>query len=216
MRELRFHVEGAAPLAHAAAPTVALSLRVTQPAGALPVEALLLRCQVRIHPLERRYSADEQARLRELFGDPGAWNRTAASLMWTQLAVSVPGFTTATTVELALPCGYDFGVAAYKYAYGLDSGELPLTLLFSGTVFREDDSGDLRALPIPWSCETAYALPITVLRATLDEHYPDRALLPLRREVFDRLYRYRLDNGLSDWEQALERLLHDKAPRGTP
>ena len=36
---------------------------------------------------------------------------------------------------------------------------------------------------------------------------PNTAWLCLRKDVFDRLDRYRRDNGLPTWERALERLL---------
>ena len=207
MVELEFSVAGAMPVLHAAAPAVALALRVSDASGGGAVEAVLLRCQVRIEPLERRYGAEEALRLGELFGDPGAWSRTAGSFSWTQQTLTVPGFSGATTVELALPCGYDFGVAAHKYAHALAAGDLPLALLFSGTIFREDGAGQLRATPIPWSSEVHYALPVAQVMAALEHHYPGRAVLTLRREVFERLYRYRLEHGLGSWEQTLERLL---------
>lgn len=41
----------------------------------------------------------------------------------------------------------------------------------------------------------------------MDAHYPNLAWLCLRRDVFDRLYRYKMESGAPTWEQALERLL---------
>jgi hypothetical protein len=206
MAELDFHVESAAPVLHAAAPAVALTLRV-RAADARPVDALLLRCQVRVEPLARRYDAGEEARLAELFGDPGAWSRTVASFVWTQLSLTVPGFVGTTHTEVTLPCGYDFGLAAHRYTHALAGGDLPLTLLFSGTMFREDDDGLLRATPIAWSSEAHHRLPLAVVVAALEHHYPGRAVLSLERPVFERLYAYRRAHGLATWEQALERLL---------
>ena len=46
-----------------------------------------------------------------------------------------PGFTGSTETSLALPCSYDFDVAANKYLYSLVEGGAPLLLLFSGTLF---------------------------------------------------------------------------------
>ena len=45
------------------------------------------------------------------------------------------------TSIVALPCSYDFDVAANKYLYALDDGEIPLLMLFSGTVFTRGANG---------------------------------------------------------------------------
>jgi hypothetical protein len=41
----------------------------------------------------------------------------------------------------------------------------------------------------------------------MDEYYPNSAWLSLRRDAFERLYEFKVRNGLPTWEQALERLL---------
>jgi hypothetical protein len=41
----------------------------------------------------------------------------------------------------------------------------------------------------------------------MDAHYPNSQWLRLRRDVFDRLSRYKNSAGLPTWEQAVERLL---------
>ena len=41
----------------------------------------------------------------------------------------------------------------------------------------------------------------------MDHYYPNTAWLCLRRDVFDRLYRYKMQRGIPTWEQALECLL---------
>ncbi len=54
-------------------------------------------------------------------------------------SVAVPGFTDNILVDLELPCTFDFNVATTKYFHALDSGEIPLCVMFSGTVFYQDD-----------------------------------------------------------------------------
>ena len=43
-----------------------------------------------------------------------------------------------TLIDVPVPCTFDFNVAMTKYVYGLDDGELPTSLLFSGTVFTPE------------------------------------------------------------------------------
>jgi hypothetical protein len=41
----------------------------------------------------------------------------------------------------------------------------------------------------------------------MDIYYPNTAWLCLRRDVFQRLYRYKIAHAIPTWEQALERML---------
>ncbi|MGI8549897.1 MAG: DUF6084 family protein, partial [Dehalococcoidia bacterium] len=104
-------------------------------------------------------------------------------------------------------CTYDFNVAATKYFYALEDGEVPLTLLFSGTVFYATEDGQLQISQVPWEKEASFRLPVQVWKQMMALYYPNSAWLRLRQEVFDRLYQYKLRSGLPDWEQALENLL---------
>ena len=47
----------------------------------------------------------------------------------------VPRFTGSTEIDLPVPLSYDLEIGATRYFAGLDGGEVPLLLLFSGTVF---------------------------------------------------------------------------------
>ena len=41
----------------------------------------------------------------------------------------------------------------------------------------------------------------------IDQYYPNSAWLYLRRDVFDRLYQYKVRHGIPTWEQTIERVL---------
>ena len=41
----------------------------------------------------------------------------------------------------------------------------------------------------------------------MDIYYPNSAWLCLRRDVFEQLYQYKVDNGILTWEQVLEKML---------
>ena len=206
MPELSFQVEGAEPQRFAAAPHLLFRLRVSE-AEATPIHAVVLRCQVRIEPARRRYGASEQDRLLDLFGTPERWGRTLRDMLWEHVGAVVPPFTGETTLELPVPCSYDFSLAATRYFDALEAGEVPLRFLFSGTVFYEAEENGLQVAQIPWDREAAFRLPAETWRALMELYYPNSAWLCLRKDVFDRLSRYRSGRGLASWEQALESLL---------
>jgi len=119
----------------------------------------------------------------------------------------VTPFQGSTLVELPVPCTFDFNVAATKYFAGLEEGEVPLLMLFSGTVFYEATDGALQVSQISWEKEAKYRLPVRVWQEMMDFYYPNSAWLSLRRDVFDRLAQYKMRRGIPTWEQALESML---------
>jgi hypothetical protein len=206
MPELSFQVESVTQRPNAATPQLVFRLRITNGVGGEAIQSMLLRCQIQIEPVRRRYTPQEQQHLLELFGEPERWSQTLRPLVWENLTVSVPGFTGSTVVELLVPCTFDFNVATTKYTYGLNDGELPVSILFSGTVFHQGRVG-LQVMQIPWSSEAQYRLPVKVWKEMMDAFYPDVAWFQLRREVFDTLYEYKTRYALANWEQVIERLL---------
>ncbi len=207
MPDLNFKVEEAAVVPFAIAPTLALKLGIANADPAEAIHTVALRCQIQIDVTRRRYTAEEQASMRDLFGEPERWSQTLRSLLWTHVSVVVPGFTGSTVVELPIHCTFDFNVAVTKYVEGLKSGEIPLNLLFSGTVFHAGPDEVLQVAPISWEKEARFSLPVKVWREMMDAYYPNTAWLNLRRDVFDRLYQYKMQHGIPTWEQALESVL---------
>jgi len=205
--DLSFSVEGAQPVAYAAAPLLALRLRVRNSNRQEQIETVILQVQVQIEAARRQYSPPEQSRLLDLFGEPARWSQTLRTMLWTHAAVTVAPFQAETAVDLPLPCTFDFNVAATKYFDALEQAAIPLRLLFSGTVFYRDDEDCLQAGRIAWSQEAAFALPIDTWKRVIDAHYPNSAWLTLRRDVFNRLHEYKRREGIPTWEQTVERLL---------
>lgn len=207
MPDLSFQVEGAEAHPHAASPLLIFKLRVSNSKTEEPIHTVALRCQIQIEATRRHYSADEQERLRDLFGEPERWGQTLRAMLWTHTSLIVTPFTSSTVVDLPVPCSFDFNVAAIKYFAGLEDGQVPLCLQFSGTVFYRAQDGMLQAAQIPWNKEAKYRLPVSVWREMIDIYYPNSAWLSVRRDVFDRLNQYKMRHSLPTWEQALERLL---------
>ena len=209
MSELSFFVIGAQAERYAAAPQLTLRVRVAETSG-VPVYAMTLRAQIRIEPQLRRYDAGESDRLTELFGGPERYGDTLKSLLWTHVSQTVLAFQGETEFDVTIPCSYDFEVAAHKYLAALRGGEIPLIVMFSGTVFvRGTDGGGVQAELVPWSCEARYRLPVTVWRETMDAHFPNSAWLRIDRDTFDELYRFKTAGGFTTWEAALARLCAD-------
>jgi hypothetical protein len=207
MPDLSFQVEKAVAEPFATTPLLLFKLQVSQGAAAVPIHTVALRCQIRIEPAKRRYGAREGEGLRDLFDTRDRWSQTLRSMLWTHTNVVVGAFTDSIVVDLPVPCTFDFNVAATKYFYALEEGEVPLSLLFSGTVFHEVADRGLQVAQIPWDREASFRLPVRVWKEMMELYYPNSAWLCLRRDVFDRLYQYKNRLGLPTWEQALENLL---------
>jgi hypothetical protein len=208
MPDLSFQVESAKVVAFAAVPMLAFKLRIKNAVADEKIHTIALRCQIQIEVTRRRYAAAEQERLVDLFGPPDRWSQTLRSMLWTHAQIVVPGFAGAdATVDLQVPCTFDFNVAATKYFEGLTDGEIPLQMLFSGTVFYALPESPLQVAPISWEQEARFKLPVKLWREMMETYYPNSVWINLRRDVFDRLYHYKMQHGIPTWEQALEQVL---------
>jgi Family of unknown function (DUF6084) len=207
MPDLSFQIEKAEPQHFTVAPTLLFKLRINNAVADEEVHSVALRCQIQLEVARRQYSAEDQSHLRDLFGEPGRWGQTLKTMLWTHASVVAPAFAGTTVVDVPVPCTFDFNVAATKYFHGLEDGDVPLCFLFSGTVFYADDGGVLQVAPIPWDKETRFRLPVRSWQEMMDIYYPNSAWLRLRRDVFERLYEYKVAHGIPTWEQALERML---------
>jgi len=187
---------------------LAFELHIKNAAANETIHTIALRCQIQIEVARRRYTPEEQERMLDLFGTPDRWSQTLRSLLWTNANMVVPGFPGADTIaDLQVPCTFDFNVAATKYFEGLTDGDIPLNIMFSGTVFYALLNSGLQVAPISWEQEARFKLPVKVWREMMDSYYPNNVWLNLRRDVFDRLYRYKMQHGIPTWEQTLEEVL---------
>lgn len=206
MSDIDFTVLGAAPDPYAAAPTLLFKLGLTETTGTR-VHSLALRAQLRIEPQKRRYSPDEEERLLAIFGETPRWGDTLKPFLWTHASTMVAGFSGETEVDLPVACTYDFEVAAAKYLHALGDGEVPLVLMFNGTIFS---SGGVE--PVPWHKESTFRMPARVWRQLMDLYFPDSGWIRLRRDTMDDLERYKAERALATWEQAIEALLKEAGP----
>ena len=103
MADLIFGCTGASAERYSATPTLNFQLTITERSG-IRVHAIALRCQIRIEPHRRRYSAAEAQRLHDLFGDPSRWAETVKPIQLATVTAMVPSFTAVTEIEVPVTC----------------------------------------------------------------------------------------------------------------
>lgn len=213
MTALSFAVVGSRAEPHAAVPTIMLRLRAEEGDG-FSVHALALRCQIRIEPQRRRYGPEEEKRLYELFGETPQWGDSLRPFLWTHVSTTIGKFDGVTEFDLPVECTYDFDVAGAKYLHALTDGQVPLLLLFSGTVFTRGQSG-FSAEPLSWSLEARHDMPVSVWRAMMDLYFPNSGWIRVGSDTLHALQRFRAHRGLPTWDHALEQLLKEAGEEGS-
>ncbi|WP_405776193.1 DUF6084 family protein [Streptomyces sp. NBC_00859] len=190
---------------YSAAPRLTARLRIEESSGER-IHAIVLQCQVRIEPQRRSYDAAEEEELRGLFGERARWSDTLRPFLWMQCNTTVQGFTGATEIDLALPCTYDFDVTGSRYLHALGDGAVPLTLLFSGTVFTKGTAG-FGVRQVPWDCEARHPMPVAVWREMIGAHFPNAGWIRLDHDVIKEFAGFRARRGLISWEETVHTLL---------
>lgn len=207
MPDLRFQITGAEPAARGLTPLLHFKLQITNAPPTERIHAVILQAQIQIQSPQRQYNDREKEKLVELFGTPDRWGQTLRNKLWAHAGASLSQFTGCVETVLPVQCTYDLNVIATKYFQALETGEVPLLFLFSGTVFYAAPEGRLQVQPIPWDKECVFRMPLATWQLMMERHYPNSAWIALRRDVFERLCAYRRRHGSADWEQVIEQLL---------
>lgn len=194
---------------YAAGPTLNFRLRVAETTGER-VHAIALRCQIRIEPQKRRYAPAEAARLNDLFGDASRWADTLKPLQFANVSAMVPSFTGSVEVDVPVACTYDLDIASTSYFHALEEGEIPLLLLFSGTMFTKGATG-FSVTQVPWNKEASYRLPVSEWRLMMDRFFPNSGWLRVSRSTLEALGAFKSARALPTWEQTLTVLLDEVA-----
>lgn len=205
MSELVFDVLQARAERYAAAPTVTLSVRISETTGE-PIHSIALKCQVRIEPRRRRYTTREAQALRDLFGEQARWGETLKAMQWTNVALMVPSFRGNTEVEIPIACTYDLEVAWANYLNSLEEGEVSILTLYSGTIFTKGATG-FSVEQVPWHKEARFMLPVSVIREAMDRYFPNSGWIRLPRETLHDLRAFKGRRGLATWESVMQTLL---------
>jgi hypothetical protein len=207
MPDLSFEVISAEVAPYSVIPLLIFKMRIVNEVEEEQIQNISLKSQIMLTVTQRHYSAEEKAKLKDLFGEPERWGKTLRTFLWTNVTTVVPRFSGSTIVDLPVPCSYDFEVVSTKYFNALQDDEIPLNFLFSGTIFYEGEAGNLQIGQIPWSKEANYHLPVALWKDAIATAFPNTAWIRLQKDVFDQLYQYKITHGLITWEEVLARLL---------
>jgi hypothetical protein len=201
-----FDVTGMRPAPSAASPTLLFALRITRSGAGSRIHALALRATIQIDARRRRYEADEQHRLYDVFGEPAQWERSLKPLVWTHATLLTPAFDGQIEIDLPVPCTYDFDVAAAKYLHAVRDGDVPLLFLFSGTVFFAGERG-FAVAPVSWDSQATCRMPARAWREAMDHFFPGSAWIRISRETLDALHEYKSRHAAPGWDAAFDLLL---------
>jgi Family of unknown function (DUF6084) len=202
-----FEVTGATHVPFAASPTMLFEAIATESTGAA-IQSIALTAQVMIEPSRRGYDPETRLRLTELFGPPSSWAPSTSGLPWARVAAVVPGFRGQTQFALEVPCTYDLEVAAAKYFYAVQDGDVPLAFHFNGNVFFHGaGDGRLQVMPISWSTSAHYRMPVSVWRAMIAEHYPGGGWIRVSDDTLRALHERRAAQGLATFDACVADLL---------
>jgi hypothetical protein len=207
MPDLDFKIVGVEAAQRGLLPLLHFKIDIINKSPAEKIQSIMLQAQIQIQSPQRSYNVAEKEKLRELFGKPEDWRQTLRNKLWAHSNTVVRQFTDHTEAVLPVPCTFDLNVAATKYFYALEEGEVSLLFLWSGTVFYSAPDARLQIQQISWEKECTWQMPIATWREMMDRHYPNSAFVWIEREMFDRLYEFKRRNGFATWEQVMERLL---------
>jgi hypothetical protein len=214
MFDLVFDCVDCKPDRYGASPALVFKLRIAETTGTT-LHSIGLRCQLRIEPQRRHYSAEESKGLTDLFGGPERYGETLHPMQLAMISVNVQGFKGSTEVDVTVPCTYDLEVATGRYFDALREGDVPLVLLFSGTVFYKADDGGVTVGQVPWDKEASYRLPVSIWREMIDIFFPNSGWLMLHNDTVKALTRFKSREAIAGWDETLALLL-DRAGEERP
>src|SRR5438128_825721 len=100
MPDLSFEVISAEVAPYSVLPMLIFKLRIVNASEKEQIDNVNLKCQIMLSVTQRRYNAEEKAKLYELFGEPERWGKTLRTFLWTHVTTAVPRFSGSTIVDL--------------------------------------------------------------------------------------------------------------------
>jgi hypothetical protein len=201
-----FAVLGVEPDSFAATPILRFELGITEP-SAREIYTIALTAQIQIDADRRAYAPETREQLLDLFGVPDRIPTTAGSLPFARADVLVPSFTSVGTCSFPVPITADLEQASARYLASLESGVVPLTFNFNGTIFYCGELDRLQIVPVPWSCSARYRLRVSVWRDLIEKRHAASGFLRLQAPTLAHLRRRRAERGLPTLEATIAELL---------
>lgn len=115
-------------------------------------------------------------------------------------------FSERTEFTMHVPCTYDMNVSASRYLGALEHAEIPIRILFNGTVFRGAHGG-FQVEMLPWDLDCTARFPIETFREAMDACFPGHTWIRVERATFDKLSRARAARHLRNWDETLNELM---------
>ena len=91
----------------------------------------------------------------------------------------------------------------------MSDGNVPLAFLFSGTLFYKDPDGHLQITLIPWEKEALCKMPANLWQQMMDAHFPNSRWMRVRKDIYDRLVKYKAQTPFATLDNCLESILDD-------
>jgi hypothetical protein len=182
-------------------------LEITSRPATESIHSIMLQAQIQIQSAQPQHNTPGRKQPVERVGPPLQSRQTLRNALWAIASTNVGAFTGGTVIRLPVACTFDQNIAVTKYWYALENEDVPLLFLFSGTVFYAGPDGHLLVQPISLNKEATFRVPVESWRKLMDTQFPNSGWLYLNREAFERLYSYKCQHGLPNWEQVVERLL---------
>jgi hypothetical protein len=209
MPDLKFEIISSEVKPYAVMPSLSFKLKITNQTENEEIYAAALKCQVMIEAVKRTYDEDAKDKLHELFGEPYRWDETLRTFFWTIINIPVPRFSGSTIVEIIIGCSEDQALAAGKYFYAVSDGSIPLSFLFSGTLFYKNPEDNLQVTLVPWEKEALHKMPARLWSEMMDEYFPNTRWVRLQKDIYEKLVQYKSQSKYPTLETCLETLLNE-------
>ncbi|OEU89336.1 hypothetical protein DB35_20405 [Streptomyces abyssalis] len=204
--DLDFTVTGVRAMPDSAVPTLAFRIALSRTGGGR-VRSVSLNTDVRIAVAHRGYESADRLVMARLFGQPEQWATSMRPLAWARISTVVPAFDERTETDLPVPCSRDMELAVTSYFHGVRDGEIPLDLLFSGTVFHDGPDGRLRTAQISWTKDAVCRMPASLWHEVTGRYGGGTSWLPLSPGAYGELTAHRDRHALTGWDETVADLL---------
>jgi hypothetical protein len=188
---------------HASTPLLRFVVDVTDPSER-EIYTIALAAQVQIDADRRTYDPATRERLHDLFGEPKQIPQTAGPIQIGRVETLVPSFRGTGSFALAVPLSGDVELAMTRYFASLEDGTVPLTFLFSGSIFYCGEADRLQVTLVPWSCEARYRLRLATYRDLIERRYASSGFVRVQAGTLAALRKRRTERGFPTFDATIE------------
>lgn len=197
-----FSISGVEPDANAATPFLRFAVDITDESER-EIYTIALTAQVQIDADRLAYAPETREKLLDLFGEPERIPQTAGALQLGRVETLVPSFRGTGSFSIAVPFSGDVEVATMRYLASLPGGAVPLSFLFSGSIFYCGEADRLQVTLVPWSCSARYRMRLGIWTELIERRYGGSGFVRLRADTLEALRRRRAERGLPTFDATI-------------